>query len=186
MADINYTSLSKAMSKALRHRPERLGITLAPDGSVEVATLVVALNRRGGWPRRITEDDIMHVVEHGSKVRFAVEAGRIRARYGHSLPRTIAYRSAQPPSILYHGTSEHAAAHIATDGLLPMGRQYVHLSTDVKTAMQVGSRHGGRVVLLRVDATRALGDGIDFYRGNDTTWLCDYLPPEYLTKIEAS
>jgi hypothetical protein len=27
---INYVSLSKAMSKALRHRPERIGITLHP------------------------------------------------------------------------------------------------------------------------------------------------------------
>ena len=48
MNDVNYISLSKAMSKALRHKPERLGITLAPDGSVELSVLVEALNRRGG------------------------------------------------------------------------------------------------------------------------------------------
>ena len=48
MRDINYVSLSKAMSKALRHRPERIGIELAPDGSVELATLIDALNSHGG------------------------------------------------------------------------------------------------------------------------------------------
>ena len=49
--EVNYVSLSKTMSKALRHNPDRLGITLAPDGSVELSKLVDALNRRGGWPR---------------------------------------------------------------------------------------------------------------------------------------
>ena len=106
MPAVNYVSLSKAMSKALRHQPERIGITLAPNGSVPVKTLLDALNRRGGWPRTITEADVMQVVEHGSKQRFAVEDGRIRARYGHSVPLAIAYEQAEPPAVLYHGTSE--------------------------------------------------------------------------------
>jgi len=63
MPTINYVSLSKAMSKALRHRPERIGIALAPDGSVELRELVHALNQRGGWPRTITEADVMWAVE---------------------------------------------------------------------------------------------------------------------------
>ena len=63
MTDVNYTSLSKAMSKALRHRPERLGLTLAPDGSVELATFVNALNQRGGWPRTFTVDATFSAAE---------------------------------------------------------------------------------------------------------------------------
>ncbi len=172
MRDINYVSLSKAMSKALRHRPERIGIELAPDGSVELVTLIDALNSRGGWPRTIVEADILHVVEHGSKDRFAVEDGRIRARYGHSIPSLIAREAAQPPAMLYHGTSTHAAERIATEGLLPMGRQFVHLSTDVPTAIQVGRRHGDSVVVLDINSARAFTDGVDFYQGNDSTWLC--------------
>lgn len=171
------------MSKALRHRPERLGIRLAPDGSVELSVLVDALNRRGGWPRVLDEADVMHVVEHGSKRRFAVEDGRIRARYGHSLPLAVSYEQALPPAVLYHGTSRTAAKSIMEEGLLPMGRQKVHLSSDVETAMQVGRRHGGRdVVVLRVDAARALREGIRFFRGNDSTWLADHVPATYLSQ----
>ena len=181
MRDINYVSLSKAMSKALRHRPERIGIELAPDGSVELVTLIDALNSRGGWPRTIVEADILHVVEHGSKERFAVEDGRIRARYGHSIPSLIAREAAQPPAMLYHGTSTHAAERIATEGLLPMGRQFVHLSTDVPTAIQVGRRHGDGVVVLDINSARAFTDGVDFYQGNDSTWLCDYISPKYIS-----
>lgn len=182
MGDVNYVSLSKAMSKALRHQPQRLGLTLAPDGSVELAVLVEALNRRGGWPRVLTESDIMRVVEHGSKERFAVEGDRIRARYGHSIPLAISYELAEPPAILYHGTTRDRAETITKEGLQPMGRQVVHLSTDVKTAVQVGSRHRGAVVVLSVDAAKAWEAGIPFYRGNDTTWLADPIPPEFISR----
>ena len=181
MNELNYISLSKAMSKALRHRPQRIGITLDSAGSVELSVLVDALNKRGGWPREITEADIMHVVEHGSKVRFAVENGRIRARYGHSIPNIVAYEASQPPQVLFHGTSAHAAERILTEGLEPMGRQYVHLSTDIETATQVGRRHGADVVILRIDAGQASSEGIAFYRGNASTWLCDHVPPRFIS-----
>lgn len=184
MGELNYVSLSKAMSKALRHRPERLGISLAPDGSVELRVLIDALNRRGGWPRQVTEDDVMHVVEHGTKQRFAVEEGRIRARYGHSIPLKVEYQKADPPVELYHGTARHNLDHIMAEGLLPMGRQVVHLSADVETAQQVGARHGGQTVILRVDAAAAARDGVSFYAGNDSTWLADRVPPQYLSQIE--
>ena len=182
--EINYVSLSKAMSKALRHRPERIGITLAPDGSVELEEFVDALNRRGGWPRVITEADVMQVVERGSKQRFAVEEGRIRARYGHSIPLAEAYVPATPPAVLYHGTSQRNLASIMAEGLLPMDRRVVHLSVDTETAWQVGRRHGGQTVILHVDAARAAREGIRFYRGNESTWLADCVPAAYLRPLQ--
>lgn len=181
MSEVNYVSLSKAMSKALRHRPERIGIALASDGSVEISMLVDALNQRGGWPRTLDESDIMQVVEQGTKRRFAVEDGRVRALYGHSVELPINYHVAEPPSILYHGTALSSVSSILEEGLLPMGRQMVHLSSDVQTARQVGARHGGKTTILLVDAGRAWSDGIAFYRGNDSTWLADAVPPQYLS-----
>lgn len=180
---VNYVSLSKAMSKALRHQPERLGLTLAADGSIKLTVLIEALNRRGGWPRTITSEDIMHVVEHGSKQRFAVEDDRIRARYGHSIPLPVSYELAEPPAQLYHGTTRNRAESIMEEGLKPMGRQVVHLSTDVETAMQVGRRHGRDVVIFQVDAGGAYKEGIPFYRGNDSTWLADHIPASYLSPV---
>ena len=179
--EVNYVSLSKAMSKALRHRPERLGLTLAPDGSVELSVLLRALNQRGGWPRTLTEADIMQVVEHGTKQRFAVEDGRVRARYGHSVPLDAAYVPATPPAVLFHGTSQRFLDAIMAKGLLPMDRQVVHLSTDVETAQLVGRRHGGKTVILQVDTVRAVQGGVTFYRGNDSTWLADCIPPVCLS-----
>lgn len=67
------------------------------------------------------------------------------------------------------------------EGLLPMSRQFVHLSTDVEMAWAVGSRHASRPVVLHIDATAAHAAGIPFYKGNDKVWLADEVPPRFVT-----
>jgi putative RNA 2'-phosphotransferase len=64
-----------------------------------------------------------------------------------------------------------------------MRRQFVHLSTDVTTAEQVGGRKAAAPVVLRVDAVRAAGAGVAFYRGNDIVWLADVVPGHFLEPL---
>lgn len=64
-----------------------------------------------------------------------------------------------------------------------MGRQYVHLSTDIEMAMSVGKRRDSHPAILRINAEKAYQDGIDFYIGNDEVWLCDHVPSDYLTQL---
>lgn len=66
------------------------------------------------------------------------------------------------------------------DGLLPMKRQYVHLSVDTTMATLVGKRRDIDPIILEIDAREALSDGIKFYIGNDKVWLCDKIPPKYI------
>jgi putative RNA 2'-phosphotransferase len=66
-------------------------------------------------------------------------------------------------------------------GLKMMNRQYVHLSSDIRTALAVGKRHDDAPVLLEVDASIMHADGFKFYHSvNDGTWLCSSVPPKYL------
>lgn len=88
----------------------------------------------------------------------------------------------QPPPILYHGTSRKAAAIILEEGIKPMQRQRVHLSTSPSTALSIGARHDKKAVLISVDAENASTNGIPFYVGNDTTWLADFIPPQYVSR----
>ena len=67
------------------------------------------------------------------------------------------------------------------EGLLPMSRQFVHLSTDVEMARAVGLRHASRPVVLRVGAAAAHAAGIPFYKGNDKVWLADEVPSRFVT-----
>ena len=116
----------------------------------------------------------------GHKQRYEMRDGRIRALYGHSLPGRLAKTPAEPPDILYHGTSALALDAIRAEGLKPMGRQYMHLSTDEATAVQVARRKRGTPVILRVRAGEAHRQGHAFYIGNERVWLADGVPPEFL------
>lgn len=68
-------------------------------------------------------------------------------------------------------------------GLLSRGRQYVHLSTDVETAIEVGRRHDDRPVILQIAAREAHEEGIAFYQGNNQVWLVEYVKPKYLKRL---
>jgi len=170
---VDRVRLSKRMSRALRHDPGRVGLVLDDEGWASLDALCAAL--------RVSRADVEDVVTHGSKQRYELAGGRIRARYGHSLPGHVALPPADPPAELFHGTGAGTVEAILRDGLRPGRRQYVHLSPDQATAREVGARHGQPIV-LRVDARAAAADGTVFRRGNDDTWLTDELDPRYLRR----
>jgi putative RNA 2'-phosphotransferase len=62
-----------------------------------------------------------------------------------------------------------------------MARQYVHLSAEPQTATIVGQRKDPNPIILKIDAKRAFENGVKFYFGNETTWLSDFVPPEYIS-----
>lgn len=172
--------ISKKMSYALRHNPDKYGLKLVEDGSIAVETFLRAMNGIHHFDPPLTEDDIRQIMEHADKQRFAIEDGRIRALYGHSFQIKVNHKQADPPDVLYHGTAHRFLDSITEKGLLPMGRQYVHLSADIDTAEQVGHRRDSNPVIFVIDAKKASEDGITFYIGNDKVWLADRIPPEYI------
>lgn len=113
--------------------------------------------------------------------RFEIAEGKISALYGHSAAK-IEKRPAMPPAILYNGTCPQKAALIRKAGLLPMGRQYVHLAVDRKTAADVGGRRCRKPVILVVKALESFKAGITFYEGSDLIWLADFVPASFLDK----
>lgn len=176
--------LSKTLSHALRHAPWLYELEPDAEGWVEVEALLAVLRQhRRSW-RELTEDYLREMMSRADKQRFQLEVGRIRALYGHSFPGGIAAAPGAPPPTLYHGTSDRALPAILRSGLKPMGRQFVHLSTDVPSAMQVARRKGGQPRILTVDAGTAARDGVRFYRGNAQVWLADEVPGRYLS-VEA-
>lgn len=183
MDDKRRTFMSKKMSYALRHNPEKYGLVLAHDGSVSIGEFLRAMNAMHHFAPPLTESDIQEIMANAEKQRFAIEDGRIRALYGHSIQQRIEHPSLLPPAVLYHGTSHKALPSIMKEGLLPMGRQYVHLSADVETAHQVGRRRDQMPVILQIDAESAAEDGVKFYLGNDKVWLADRIPPKYLKEM---
>lgn len=176
--------ISKKMSYALRHNPDKYGIVLDEEGYTDLNTFIRAMNGTHHFQPPLTRERIQYVMDHIDKKRFEMTGSKIRALYGHSVPMKIHKDQAVPPDILYHGTAHRFLKSIMEEGLLPMSRQYVHLSEDRETARQVGLRRDHHPVILQIDAAAASADGIRFYTGNDKVWLSDPVPPEYIRILD--
>jgi len=175
-----YVQLSKKMSFALRHKPEQCGLKLDKEGYTNVNGLLEYLHSIKRFCD-VSLQDIKNTINNTNKKRFELNGDNIRAYYGHSCAQKIEKIATQPPKVLYHGTSREAAEKILKEGIKPQNRQYVHMSTDLETATKVGARKDPKPIILVVDTENATKDGLKFYLGNETTWLSDYIPPQYIT-----
>ncbi len=174
------TDLSRAVSHALRHEPWVYELELDEEGWTPVDSVLVALrNQRTEWAE-LAEADLVRMIEGSAKRRHEIQESRIRALYGHSVAGKLRKVPAIPPSVLFHGTSPAVVCQVKVSGLLPMKRQYVHLSIDEATALEVGRRKTRKPVLLQVLSQRAHDKGVHFYEGNEKVWLADGVPPEFI------
>ncbi len=177
---MDLSNLSRAVSHALRHEPWLYELELDEEGWVAVSALLTALHQESKAWSHLAESDLVEMIRVSSKQRHEMANGRIRALYGHSLPGKLHRASASPPAQLFHGTSPAIEPEIRRGGLLPMGRQYVHLSTDRETAVAVGRRKSPNPIILLVRAEDAWKAGVAFYSGNEKVWLADRVPPEFI------
>ncbi|NLX09681.1 MAG: RNA 2'-phosphotransferase [Chloroflexi bacterium] len=180
---LDYKRLSKTIARALRHAPEQFGLELDAEGWTPVEDLLAALRGRNPAWAHLTEDDLHQMMASATKQRYELCEGRIRALYGHSVSERVEKEAVEPPAFLYHGTSPHAAELILQDGLRPMRRQFVHLSTDEATARMVGQRKAPQPVILKIQAGEAHRAGVAFYHGNEDIWLADSIPPQFIATL---
>lgn len=173
---MDLTKTSRFISLILRHKPEEIGISLDEHGWANVDELIRGVN--------IDMKTLEYIVATDDKQRYSFNEDKtlIRANQGHSILVDVELEEAQPPEFLWHGTGEKYKQDIIRDGLIPKSRLYVHLSSDMETAITVGKRHGN-VVLLRVDALKMYEDGHKFYLSKNGVWLTKHVPTTYLSGV---
>ena len=201
LSDKDLAKLSHILSYALRHNPLKYNLVLDKEGWTSISELLVALSlhhhhHSNRWLRHIEKQNLEEMIARSVKVRFEIKDDEIRALYGHSSSSFIPFtkihkRASKPPDILYHGTSPSAAKNIMSEGLRPMNRQYVHLSTDKNTALQVGKRktilkkEEEQPVIMAISAIEAYNTGIyHFYQASDSVWLSDYIHPNFMELLK--
>jgi putative RNA 2'-phosphotransferase len=174
------SDLSRAVSHALRHEPWLYELELDEEGWAPVEQLLAALRDTCGDWATVNRDVLEQMIGTATKRRHELDGDRIRALYGHSVPGRMQRSQAVPPARLFHGTAPQTWAVIQADGLLPMGRQFVHLSVDRETATSVGRRKSDSPIILIADAVAATSAGVAFYEGNDLVWLADRIPAQFI------
>ena len=174
--------LSKLMSAVLRHVAPSFGLRVDREGWVSIPELVRALRPRCPW---LTEEHVVAVASVDPKGRFEVRGGLIRARYGHTLDVRIRYPEDREVRRLYHGTTASRLRSIMEEGLRPMRRRMVHLTSLLEDAIVNASRWGEEPVVLEVDADRLRGCGLKVYRASPTVYLAPYVPPSCIVRVYA-
>ena len=166
----------------LRHEPSKAGLSLGIGGWVRIETLLQGLNDIN---RGISQELLIRVVTENDKKRFSIsEDGLlIRAAQGHSVDVDLKLQPKTPPALLYHGTARRFLNQIMTEGLKPMTRQHVHLSSDIKTAKKVGQRHG-KVVVLSVNTKLLHNNGQSFFQADNGVWLTNVISKEWLKLLD--
>lgn len=180
--DTDATRLSKFLSLVLRHRPDRIGLALDPQGWCAVDELIERSRKAG---HDFDRQQLTALVAANDKQRFTLSAdgSRIRAAQGHSMPVELGLTPQLPPMTLYHGTATRFLPAILREGLKPRSRRHVHLSADPAVAVQVGQRHG-KPLVLAVAAGRMHAAGALFWCADNGVWLCDAVAPAYLTRLD--
>lgn len=170
--------VSKFLSLVLRHKPEKIRLSIDRKGWAEVDELVRKASEVGF---SLSDQLLQHVVEHSDKQRFSFSEDRlrIRANYGHSIPVDHDLPPSVPPEFLFHGTATRSVRSIKRQGLIPKKRNYVHLSLDQETATRVGRRHG-KPVVLTIQAGKMYECGFQFFCSAHSVWLTPGVPVEHI------
>lgn len=173
-------SISKYISLILRHKPEKINITLDEHGWADVDQLIRGIKKTKSFNRQMLEE----IVRTDAKQRYSFNADKtkIRANQGHSVAVDVELEEMVPPDYLWHGTGEKYTNSIEKQGLLAMSRLYVHLSDERQTARIVGKRHG-KPVIYQIDSKKMAEDGYVFYRSVNGVWLTKQVPAEYLERL---
>jgi putative RNA 2'-phosphotransferase len=202
LSDKDLAKLSHILSYALRHNPLKYNLVLDKEGWTSINELFIALSlhhdhhHSSRWLRHIKKQNLEEMIARSDKVRFEIKDDKICALYGHSSSSFIPFTKIQkidskPPDILYHGTAPSAAKNIMSEGLRPMNRQYVHLSTDKNTALQVGKRktilkkEEEQPVIIAISAIEGYNTGVyHFYQASESVWLSDYIHSNFMELLK--
>lgn len=173
--------VSKKMTYILRHNPDAYGVRMNQYGWVDIEDLERALD--------VFRGDIRFIVDTDKKGRFELseplsvgQPTLIRATNGHSFPVDLSLPQVVPPITLYHGTAYEFCGEIMRNGIIPMSRQFVHLTDEHLAASIVGRRKSKNVVVLKVRALDMHVAGHVFYKTINGYFYVKEVPPEFIGK----
>jgi putative RNA 2'-phosphotransferase len=170
--------LSRWMAYVLRHNPDRYGLQPDRHGAVDAEEFLQIARWR--YPE-LTPERFQEFLAAEGTGRFELVSGRLRARYGHSIPIEPVGAPVEPPPQLYHGTDQSLLAGILSEGLQPKDRRMVHLSETAEEAAAIARRKTDTPALIRIRAQEAFRAGVPFYR-ESTLFLAPAIPPAFLSE----
>lgn len=181
MNDNEMNKLGKLMAGILRHFPERFDLEMDRRGWVDLYALIDVLKQRRRELHWLKAKHFRAIADTDDKGRYEVDGRRIRATYAHSLDVEPDLPTDNIPPELFYPASPEEASILLETGLKPSDRRKVHLSKTAHDADSAGRYRMPEPTILKVEAKRAIDAGIVIGQAGKTVFVCDEVPPEYLS-----
>ena len=169
---------SRWMAYVLRHNPERYGLQLDRHGFVDLEEFMRIASRR--YPD-LGPERLRALIEASGTSRFEIAGDRLRARYGHSISVEPVGPPVEPPMLLYYGADASSADAILAEGMKPLDRRNLHLSTTPEEALTIAQRKSPTPAVFRILAREAHRSGIAFFRESGL-YLAAAVPAQFVAR----
>lgn len=113
---------------------------------------------------------------------FNEDYSKIRANQGHSVSSVnVELTPVKLQKDVYHGTSPEAIESILSQGLTPQYRNYVHMSSDIETAITVGKRHSKDEDPIILCISKEVPE---VFISENNVLLTEYVDPKYINILK--
>lgn len=182
MSDYEVEKLGRTMAGILRHG--KFELEMDDQGFVDVRDIVASVKERNPRMKWLRPHHIEAMVETDPKGRYQMSGADVRATYGHTIKLNLNLPTDNIPYALYYPTTDEECDIIMETGILPSDRAMVHLSKTYWDAVRVGTIRTEDPIILEIDVVSCEDAGIRIGRAAKTVFLCDSVPPEFLTIVE--
>ena len=184
MNDWEMRKLSGTMIGILRHFPEQFDVEIDSKGWVDLREMADVIKKRRTDFHWLREKHVKAIAETDEKGRYQVEGRKIRATYAHTIDVDLSDLPSADNDELFYPVTEEEAEIVLEQGLYPIDRNKVHLSGSVEKALEAGKIRTGNPVILRIDAAKALKDGVKILKAGKDVYIVDEIDAQYLSQYE--
>jgi len=184
MNDYETKKLSSILVGILRHFPKQFNVELDKHGwgdMEEIAKAISVKIEKFYWVRK---RHIVAIALTDEKGRYEVKEGKIRAKYAHTIDVDLSDLPKADIDILYYPVTQEEMDIVMEQGIFPTDRSKVHLSATLEKATEAGKVRDEKPVILKINAKKAIEDGVDIRKATKDVYLADKIEAKYITKIE--
>ncbi len=184
MNDFEVKKLSSVMIGILRHFPEQFGVKLDKHGWGDIEEIAKAISNRVDRFYWVRKRHLIAIALTDEKGRYEVKEGKIRARYAHTIDVDLSDLPKAELDTLYYPVTKEEVDIVMEQGIFPTDRKKVHLSATFEKAMEAGKVRDDSPIILKIDAKRAMEDGVDIRKATEDVYLADKIDAKYISRIE--
>ncbi len=184
MSDKELKKLSSVVIGILRHFPQQFGIKLDKHGWGDIEEISNAIRNRIDRFYWVRKKHIEALALTDEKGRYQIKNDKIRATYAHTIEVDLTDMPKADVDFLYYPVTEEELDIVLEQGIFPTDRNKVHLSGSIQKALEAGRVRTENPVLLKIDARKAMEDGVDIRKATKDVYIADEIAAKYISRLE--